>query len=604
MKRSFTEIFSMLEPISESLLNRLSGFIIKLANYQIIKFSITLSICLLSVSSVFAQQVRLDDFGKTIKESKPIRVGGGISANTIFYDGNDGQTRQPFTYFLSGNVNFNLFGQVNLPFTFNFTNLGSNYRYPTLPNRLSVHPTYKWVNGHIGDIAMSFSPYTLNGHMFTGVGVDLAPPGKPIKFSAMAGRLQRKVEYDTANRLVPAAYQRIGYGAKVRYDKEDHFLGMSLFAAKDDASSLRWQPDSLNIFPQGNVAFSWEGGIKLTQNLHLSGEYGLSLLTRDIRAPREESNIIDKTLGNRTSTNAYKAFKTELSYQFFKNVIGVGYERIDPEYKTLGAYFFNNDYENITLRYARPLLNDKVNIAVSWGMQRDDLDNNSEQSSKRFVSSANLDYTPSEKFTTSLSYSGFQTYMNIRSQFDYVNQQTPYDNLDTLNFTQLSQNLASSSTYNFGKNENKKHLLNINVSYQEAADKQGDIIQKGNLSRFFNIATSYGLLFVPQAININVTFNLTQSHIAGAEYLTIGPTVALKAKVFHQKAMAGISASYNESRSAGAVQSEVISVRPNFTYQLWKKHNISANAIWQARSNTSRPDTEALTVTVAYAYNF
>jgi hypothetical protein len=39
--------------------------------------------------------------------------------------------------------------------------------------------------------------------------------------------------------------------------------------------------------------------------------------------------------------------------------------------------------------------------------------------------------------------------MNIRSQFDYINGQTPYDNLDTLNFTQLSQNMALNTLYNF-----------------------------------------------------------------------------------------------------------------------------------------------------------
>ncbi len=140
-------------------------------------------------------------------------------------------------------------------------------------------------------------------------------------------------------------------------------------------------------------------GIKLIPNLSLTGEYGLSLMTRDVRSPREGSSVFDKALANRSSTHAYKAMKADLTYQLSKNSIGIGYERIDPEYRTLGAYYFNNDYENITLRYARPFLKDKLTLAASWGVQRDDLNDTNEQSTKRFVTSANLGYTPNDQLT-------------------------------------------------------------------------------------------------------------------------------------------------------------------------------------------------------------
>lgn len=559
-------------------------------------------VCMLLSLPALGQQVDLTNVKKNFTE-KPVKVGGGISANTVFYEGNDGQQRQPFTYFLNGNINVNLFSQVNLPFSFSLTNVGSDFGYPTLPNRLSVHPTYKWVTGHIGDVAMSFSPYTLNGHMFRGVGVDLTPKG-PFKFSAMGGRLVHRVEYDTGNRITPAAYERMGYGAKVRYDQADHYLGMSVFTARDDVGSLVWQPDSLNIFPQGNVALSWEGGIKIIENLSLSGEYGLSVLTRDVRSPREGVSIVDKTLGNRASTHAYRALRAELTYQLWKNNIGIGYERIDPEYRTLGAYYFNNDYENVTVRYARPFLKDKLTLALSWGVQRDDLKHTNEQSSKRFVSSANLDYTPSDKLNFALSYSSFQTYMNVRSQFDYINGQTPYDNLDTLNFTQLSKNLAANMNYNFGKNENRRHTLNTNLSFQEAADKQGDIIRPGALSQFYNLSTSYNLLMVPEAIGLTAAFNATYNHAGADDFVTIGPTVGVKAKVFKKKLTAGFSSSYNVSINSGETQNKVLNLRLNAGYIFLKRHNLSANAIWQQRERRASKTTHSTTATLAYAYSF
>lgn len=556
----------------------------------------------LCIINVQAQQLDLANIGKNVT-NKPVRLGGGISANTIFYQGNDGQQRQPFTYFLNGNVNVNLFNQINLPFSFNLTNLGSNYGYPTLPNRLSIHPMYKWVTGHIGDVAMSFSPYTLNGHMFTGVGVDLTPKG-PFKISAMYGRLQRQVEYDTTNTIVPAAYKRMGYGAKVRYDQKDYYVGMSLFSARDHVNSLSWQPDSLNIFPQSNIAFSWDGGLKIIENLTLTGEYGLSLLTRDVRAEREGSSLLDRTLSMRASTQAYRAIKGELNYQLFKNTIGIGYERIDPEYRTLGAYYFNNDLENITLRYARPFYKDRVSVALSWGIQRDNLDNTKDQSSRRSVSSANLNFTPNEKVNISFSYSNFQTYMNLRSQFDYINGQTPYDNLDTLKFTQLSQNMSLSGNYYFGKNEKRKHNLNTNLSFQEAADKQGDILRPGSLSQFYNFSTAYNLLFVPEAISFQAAFNATYNHIATDDFITFGPTLGIKAKVFQKKVTAGVSSSYNTSMSEGVTQNRIVNIRTNLNYTFLKKHNLNATAIWQQRNLMERGIKESTTATFGYAYSF
>ncbi|MBT1710388.1 hypothetical protein KK062_19245 [Fulvivirgaceae bacterium PWU5] len=250
-----------------------------------------------------------------------------------------------------------------------------------------------------------------------------------------------------------------------------------------------------------------------------------------------------------------------------------------------------------------PLFKDKVTVAASWGVQRDDLDHNKEQSSKRFVSSANISYTPSDRFNTSLSYSSFQTYMIIRSQFDYIKGQTPYDNLDTLDFTQLSQNMSLSMTYDFSHNENRRQNINTNLSFQEAADKQGDVIRPGALSRFYNLSTAYGLLFVPEAIQLNAAVNTTFNHVGGDEFLIIGPTVGARAKVFSKAVTMGLSVSYNVSYTSGVSQGDVTNVRYNVAYMLLKKHNLNANAIWQRRDMAERAATRSVTATIGYAYS-
>jgi hypothetical protein len=552
---------------------------------------------------LLAQQVDLGTIAN-IAKNKPLAFNGGLSASSVCYNGNQQSGRQDWTYSLNGNLNMSIYGQINIPVSINITNQGANYSYPSLPNRLGLHPTYKWVTGHIGDISMNFSSYTLNGHQFTGAGADLTP-GK-LKISAMGGRLLKDVEYSSNNPSVMPNYKRIGYGIKAQYDAEKCSFGMIYFGAKDIENKYKqFYLDSLGILPMQNTALSWNARMNLVKNMTFSIEYALSLLTRDIRAPKNGGAIIDKIFGMKTSTNTYHALNAKFNYQIKKNSIGIGYERIDPDYKTLGAYYFNNDYENITLNYARPFLkNDKANIALSFGFQRDDLNNQKEEATNRYVGSANLNYAPSEALQTSLNYSTFQSFKNVRSQFDYINQTSPYENMDTLRFAQLSQNLDASVIYTFKKTEKINQRINLNLSYQESADRHGGISLSGEVSRFINSALGYGITLIPQGINVASSVNASYSYSGTIESYTLGPMIGITGSLLKKAITTGLSSSYNININSGEVQARVLNFRWNASYRIKKKHSLNANVVWQNRGIINKKKTDAITSTLAYSYSF
>jgi hypothetical protein len=549
-----------------------------------------------------AQQIRFDNLKEQYNKDNLLKINGGVSANTVFYSG-DNPMRDRFTWILSGNVNVSFFNQFNLPFSFNFNNLGGAYTYPTMPNRLSLHPVYKWVAAHIGDVSMTFSPYTLSGHQFTGAGVDLTPEHLPLKVSIMYGRLLKATEYNPDERLNMPAYKRMGYGAKVLYDKDKYSLGMSFFSAKDYENSLKNLPDSLAVLPQNNVAMSWEAGLRLIKNLTLTVEYGISLLTRDRRI-NNASSFFDRLFNQNSTSSTYHALHTDLSYRFMKNTISFGYERVDPEYQSLGAYYFTNDMENYTVSYARPFFKDKLTFTVNAGLQHDNLDNNKSEEIQRFVGSANLNYNHSERLNVSLSYSNFQSYTNIKSQFDYINEITDYDNLDTLNFTQLSQNATLNINWNIKANETQKHNISFNLNYQEAADKQNDMVRTGGASQFYNFATNYGLLFIPQSIQINTSANVTYNTVGYNNMLTYGPSIGAATKLFNNNLTTGITASYNVSTNNGDRQNSIFNLRLNIAYTILKKHNLNAVLINQSRKMKEQPKSDDITLTFGYMYNF
>ena len=184
----------------------------------------------------------------------------------------------------------------------------------------------------------------------------------------MGGRLLKAINYSAEQPSLMPNYERFGYGIKTQYDAEKISIGLTYFGAKDTQNQQRENVlDSLGVKPMQNSVIGVDVRFSLLKNVTLITEYAISFLTNDIRAPKkDDKSFIDNIFGNNTSTNRYNAFNSKLNWQLAKNTIGICYEYIDPDYKTLGAYYFNNDYENITLNYARPFLKgDKANIAIN-----------------------------------------------------------------------------------------------------------------------------------------------------------------------------------------------------------------------------------------------
>jgi hypothetical protein len=177
--------------------------------------------------------------------------------------------------------------------------------------------------------------------------------------------------------------------------------------------------------------------------------------------------------------------------------------------------------------------------------------------------------------------------------------------MDTLDYKQLSQNIDGSVTYNFKKTETQNHRLNFIASYQESTDKQGSVSLPGNVSRFLNSSVIYNLTLLKKDINIMASANYSYSYGGMIESHTWGPMLGITAGFFKKKLMAGFSTAYNVNTSNGTTQTKVFNLRVSSSYVLFKKHNISANLVWQNRNLISKnTKTDAITTTFAYSFSF
>lgn len=554
-------------------------------------------IVLLAAFSVKAQKLDYE----SIVNSKPLKVGGVIAANGVFYDSNQKSSRLPFTYYLQGTLNVSVYS-FSMPITYSYSNQGDNFGYqlPFNFNRISLHPKYKWATGHVGMVTMSFSPYTLNGHQFTGGGIDLTPPNG-VSFSAMGGRLLKATNDDLDPRTIPA-YERTGYGMKIGIDREKFSLGTILFYAKDDMMSIDSIPEAKGILPQENIVLSANGKIKITPQFSVNGEYARSTLTKDLRAKRIDGDY--KLIKGNTSTEQYSAYNLGLSYNFKRMTVGLGYEYIAPGYETLGAYYFNNDFENITVNAANSFFKDKLTLSFSIGYQKDNLDNQKTNSTNRTVGSLNANLFVNERLNLTGSYSNFSTFTNAQlNQFDSINDSDLTDqDLQNLDYKQLSQSANIGMNYTVSSTEKTRKSINANYALNTSSSEQGGV-STNDESHFHNMNTGYSFDFIDRDFSLIPSLNATYSVIANTGSTTWGPIISLEKKYFNKTLQTRYSCSYSNSKSGESITG-IINLRASLQYVLRKQHNFSLSAIQMFRNTTKKPQVREITATVSYSYAF
>ncbi len=549
----------------------------------------------LKISITQAQS--LDQIGKV----PLLKVGGGISANGTYYDGTS--NRDPFSFNVNGNLNFNVSGLYNMPLSFSYTSQDFSYNTPFKINRLSIHPSYKWITTHLGDVSMTFSPYTVGGHQFTGAGVDLTPKG-PFRISALYGRFLRATEYDNEIPSILPVYDRWGYGMKSAYSFKKWDVELIFFKAKDKLSSLTTEiPVELGVTPKENLVVSLKSGVDIVKNLSFNFEIAQSAVTENINNPtrKESRRLLGFLIDEKISTDFYKAFNVNFSYSLFNGSIGVDYERIDPGYRTFGAYYFNNDLENITLNASQNLFKNRLSLSVNAGLQRDDLKNEKETQLQRIVSSVNASLVVSKKIDINASYSNFQSYTNIKNQFDEIHQIDELNSRDTLNFTQISQNASLGGTYKIMNTEDKRQGLSAQINYQTSKEDSGNL--SNNSSDFYDGSTTYSLEFPKKSLQYSGAMNFAYNEALEESVFTYGPTLSVRKRFFDKTVSTGLSSSYTITSTGGKTQNEIFSNRFNAQYTYQKRHSFSFSAIFLLRKAIQRVSND-FTLRIGYAYSF
>lgn len=431
----------------------------------------------------------------------------------------------------------------------------------------------------------------MNGHQFTGGELDVAPEKNKVKFRGMFGRMQREVKYDSTKPTQITAYERWGMGGKLQYERKDFDLGLNVFTAKDRLKNDHIQVGESDITPQQNLVGSFEFDLRPFKGFEFRSEYAISAMTTNLLdttpvAPRE-SGTFNNIYPTNNSTYYAHASKFSFTYKLKKTTVGLGYEKIDPGYRTLGAYFFANDLKNFTARFAKVFLQNKVNLKFIAGLQRDNLDGLKSGTNERLVGDIYINIIPNSKFDMSIDYSNFRTYMRINSQFQFVNALNQFQALDTFNFTQITQDLNIAMRYKLIEGKINAHSLLSNLSLQDAYSEQSGSELKDMSNIFYNGSVSY--MYVQKQVKLTVltSYLATFNTIAQDEFVTQGPSLKIANKLFKQLFEVDVMANYNNTKTNNPAIADVniLNLRLGLNALLFKKHHVSASITNQSNGS-------------------
>ena len=513
------------------------------------------------------------------KSSTNYSVRGNIQASSQinFYSGMS-RRQDPFNYRIDGSLWVEAYGVktgININYADQRTIYNLNLPEVKIPNYalLGISPSYKWITGHIGFRNMKFSDYSLAGHSFNGLGLELKPGS--WRFSSMYGRLRRAQVIDMgARQNLDASYQRNAYGISLGYQNSGNELYLNVFSARDgNRSGLSLVEDGL--FRKENIVASITGKKNLGSILRLEWEYALSAINRDVDADRIDDNSFNNLYGlinRRTSFEANKALKTSAWFDFKKGNFFLKHERIDPGYESLGALFINNDLDRISMGGSlKPT--DRLSISAEVGVQNNNISDLERNTLRRIVGRLYGNYAISDKQKLSFTWSNLQSTQKIRS---YT---LPIIDLDSITLSLVNQSINLQYQY---LHSSGKSLSIVGSRSTSSAIENDAIIADQENSNF------QGQVMYNHPVNPSFSFQSSVSYYAFQNNIqdiqTISPSLSASYTI-KQKLRSKIGLSYINFRDEEQLLRSMVRPHLSCQYTLPNGHVLSMNSsyIYNAR---------------------
>ncbi len=491
------------------------------------KFLSVLFIIILGFSSKVSNGQDIGNIG----QEKPFTISGTLGGSMMFYNVTGRpESHKPFVWMLTGAPTVSVYG-VKFPFSFVVSEQQRDFRQPF--NKFGVSPYYKWVKLHLGYRNINWSPYSMAGHTIFGVGAELTP-GK-FQVGILYGRLLKAIDpnsltYDLNQSYVSTpAFERKALSMKFGYGTDKNNAALLFMKGWDEAGSLGTDSLQPGLMPAENIILSFLTHQQLWSHFNFDLQLSQSLYTNDVLSSVPDTGVhkLMKVFsgfydGNAT-TYTSNAIETSFGYSGQILSMNVRFKQIDPGYRSMGAYFFQNDIRNITFEPALHFGNQKYNLSGSIGFQRDNLSDDLPSTTHRTIGSVSFTANPSQVWNTNVTYSNYDMGQSKGS--------TPVDSLYEI--SQTTQNFAVNQNFNFTGSA-LMHMILFSYNFQKLKDKNS---QTKDLNSYNSstLMANYMLSILNAGLTMGIGYNFTLFSLQNSENRISGPSVSLTKSLLKKK---------------------------------------------------------------------
>jgi hypothetical protein len=529
-----------------------------------------------------------------IKKEKWSSFSGYLSGSTNYSTIN---SRTPFGYYVNVGLNWKIKG-FNLPLNLSYGVNGFGANSLNI-RRLGFSPGYKNFKIHVGYRSYQLNNYLLMGKTIIGGGIEWQP--KKFGLLAFYGKFNDLYSAGNDYLLLDESikiYDRWIIGGKLRFGTENNHFGLAGMKIYEDPLSGSF--DSLKrigIAPKENFGLNVDVKFKLFKIVNLEASVVSSIVTGNSEGEKIETSEANQKLidrfepliaVNETSRIGF-VYQGGISFPVSTMRIGVKYEAVDRNFNTLGASFFQSNYENISGNI-NGSIGRRISLGISAGRQNVHKTGFSGLPQSRFILNANASYQITDRFSVSGGYNNNQQNSNPVVE----------DIQDSLRVKINNQGWTASSSYSFGQKD-KLHRLIFNVSSFQFEILNQDTIQTANTSSNYVVNYQYApknAWHIGGGINFqstNVNFELPTQRIGINSNLSKNVKDGIRIKFD-----AGFKLNYTKGESDGFV----INAGTNMTYPFFKKHKLTFGFQYFDRRTNILKARSGINLRLSYNYSF
>nr|WP_294944671.1 hypothetical protein [uncultured Mucilaginibacter sp.] len=517
---------------------------------------------LLLLSSLVGRAQNVDE----VLKQKPFTINGTFGAGIGTYTTSSTDPRErSFSYLFNGAPTMTIYG-ISFPLSVVISDQQRGFRQPF--NQYGISPQYKWLTVHAGWQSITWSPFTLAGYNFLGGGVE-ATPGK-WRLGFIYGRFNKAIEENSTQPLSfqTPAYKRMGYSTRIGYGTERNHFDFTLLDAKDDINSLPGKPLTPELSPAQNLVLGINQKWSLYKHFVWDIDMAASIYTRNQKDDTLKNLQLDKVplikdlITINASTQLLTALQTQLDYRNKNYSIGLQYRRVDPDYKSMGAYYFETDVANYTVQGTLALMKSQVQLSGSLGFQNDNLLNDKAYTSHRNISSLGASYNTS-KYGIDLRYAnyGITQDRGLNPVIDTFRVARTNYNFNTMLRYSMGDSLI---THNFVLVGNLQSLVDLN---RFTANRNKTNSKTGNLS--------YQIGFNKQALSFNANMNYTVADFSNIHSIIYGPSLGVSKQLQNGRVGLNASVAYQLQHNNGVNAGSIVNGNLNGSYRVTKRDGVN-----------------------------